>query len=70
MRVIVNEWLTELIPLSRGVRHGDSLYPMLYILCVETLACKIHSPSEIKGFLFPGAKGSQYKVFMLMTRLV
>jgi len=29
MRVIVNEWLVELIPLSRRVRKGDSLSPML-----------------------------------------
>ena len=62
MRVIVNEWLTEPIPLSRGVRQGDSLSPMLYILCVETLACQIRSCSQIEGFLLPGANGSQYKV--------
>ena len=55
MRVIVNEW----IPLSHGVRQGHSLSPMLYTLCAETLACKIHSCSEIKGFLLPGAIGSQ-----------
>ena len=35
---------------------------MLYIFCVETLACKIHSCPEIEGFLLPGAKGVQYKV--------
>ena len=62
MRVIVNEWLTEPIPLSRGVRQGDSLSPMLYILCVETLACQIRLCSQIEGFLIPGANGSQYKV--------
>lgn len=62
MRVIVNEWLTKPITLFRGVRQGDSLSPMLYILCVETLACKIRSCAEIEGFLLPGAKGAQYKV--------
>lgn len=35
---------------------------MLYIFCVETLACKIRSCPEIEGFLLPGAKGVQYKV--------
>ena len=60
--MIVNEWLTDPIPLSRGVRQGDSLSPMLYILCVECLACKIRSCREIEGFLLPGAKGLQYKV--------
>ena len=62
MRVIVNEWLTEPIPLSRGICQGRSLSPMVYILCVEALACKIRLCSEIEGFLLPGAKGSQYKV--------
>ena len=62
MRVIVNEWLTENIPLSRGGRQGDSLSPMLYILCVECLACKIRSCPNIEGFLLPGAGGLQYKV--------
>ena len=66
MRVIVNEWLTDPIPLARGVRQGDSLSPMLYILCVESLACKIQSCLEIEGFLLPGAKGLQY---MRMTQL-
>ena len=56
MHVIVNEKLTEPIKLSRGVRQGDSLSPMLYILCVECLACKICSCPEIEGFLLPGAK--------------
>ena len=50
MRVIVNEWLTEPIPLSRGVRQGDSLSPMLYILCVETLAF-VHAP-KLKAFSY------------------
>ena len=62
MRVVVNEWLTEPIPLGRGVRQGDSLSPMLYILCVETLACKIRLCPQIQCFLLPGAKGLQYKV--------
>ena len=62
MRIIVNEWLSDTIPLSRGVRQGDSLSPLLYILCVETLACKIRNNPDIEGFLLPGARGLCYKV--------
>ena len=60
--VIVNEWLTDAIPLSRGVRQGDSLSPLLYVLCVETLACKIRNNPELEGFLLPGTHGLCYKV--------
>ena len=58
----MHERLTEPIPLSRGARQEDSLTPMLYILCVECLACKIRSCPEIEGFLLPPAKGLQDKV--------
>ena len=62
MQVIVNGFLSEKIPLERGVRQGDSLSPMLYILCVEVLACKVRSCKDIEGFLLPGAEGQQFKV--------
>ena len=62
MRVIVNGFLSDMISIARGVRQGDSLSPMLYILCVEVLACKIRACSDIEGFLLPGAQGLQFKV--------
>ena len=62
MRVIVNDFLTDRVELRRGVRQGDSLSPLLYVPCVETLACQIRNNSGIEGFLLPGAKGLQYKV--------
>ena len=33
MRIILNGWLTGPIALHRGVRQGDPLSPLLYILC-------------------------------------
>ena len=60
--MIVNGFLSDMIPIARGVRQGDSLSPMLYILCVEVLACKIRACSDIEGFLLPGAQGLQFKV--------
>ena len=35
---------------------------MLYVLCVEVLACKIRASQIIEGFLPPGAGGLQFKV--------
>ena len=62
MRIILNGWLTDRIPLSRGVRQGDSLSPLLYVLCVEVLTCLIRNCHRVMGFLLPGASGKQFKV--------
>ena len=62
MQILLNGNLTSEIPLLRGVRQGDPLSPLLYVLCVEALACQIRSCSEIRGFLLPGASGKQARV--------
>ena len=62
MQVLVNDFLSDPISLQRGVRQGDALSPLLYVLCVEVLACKIRVTCDIKGFLLPGAGGLQFKV--------
>lgn len=45
-------------------RHSttDPLSPLLYVLCVEVLACQIRNSPNVKGFLLPSAKGKQFKV--------
>ena len=62
MRIILNGWLTKPIWLHRGVRQGDSLSPLLYVICVEVLACQIRSTKGIRSFLLPGARGNCFKV--------
>ena len=62
MRILVNDFLSDPVPLLRGVRQGDALSPMLYVLCVEVLACRIRDSPAIEGFLLPGAGGVQFKV--------
>ena len=62
MQIIVNNWLSEKVRLERGVRRGDPLSPLLYVLCVEVLASLIRRSPAIEGFLLPGASGRQARV--------
>ena len=63
MQVIVNGFLTDSIQLSRGVRQGDPLSPLLYVLCAEVFAANIRSDSTIEGFLLPGSSGRSFKIW-------
>ena len=62
MRIILNSWLTKPIQLQCRVRQGDSLSPLLYLICVEVLACLIRNFKSIRGFILPGVKGKHFKV--------
>ena len=60
MKILLNDWLTDKIPLEPGVRQADPLSPLLYVLCVallDVLASLIRRSREISGFHLPGAKG-------------
>ena len=56
MTIIINGFLTKQIELKRGVRQGDPLSPLLYVLCVEVLASQIRASPFITGFLLPGSR--------------
>ena len=47
MQVLVNDFLLDPISLQRGVQQGDALSPLLYVVCVEILACKIRATCDI-----------------------
>ena len=51
--VIVNGHLTKSFPVSRGVRQGCPLSPLLYVLVAETMACRVRADSHIDGFPLP-----------------
>ena len=54
MQILLNGNLTTKIPLRQGVRQGDPLSPLLYVLRVEAVTCQIRLCAEIRGFLLPG----------------
>ena len=51
----MNGYLTHFFKLSRGVRQGCPLSPLLYVLYAEVLACGFQANSRIRGLLLPGA---------------
>ena len=59
MQIIINDRLSSKVLLRRGVRQGNPLSPLLYVLCVEILASLVRRSPEIGGFLLLGADGLQ-----------
>ena len=52
--VNVNGYLSPFFSLSRGVRQGCPLSPLLYVLVAEVLAVNIRSNPRVKGLTLPG----------------
>ena len=53
--VNVNGYLSSFFDLSRGVRQGCPLSPLLYVLVSEVLAANIRCNPRISGLCLPGA---------------
>ena len=52
--VIVNHFISNPFSVTRSVRQGCSLSPLLYVLCLEPVLIKIRGDDKIKGFIMPG----------------
>ena len=60
-RLLINGELSKPVFISRGVRQGCPLSPLLYVLFMEPLACYINNMGGIKGFSLPGGNGLKVK---------
>jgi hypothetical protein len=62
--VITNGHISFPFPVTRGVRQGCALSPLLYVLCLEPLLIRIRANTDIVGLSLPGtmedAKASGY----------
>ena len=53
--VLVNGYTSDFFSLSRGVRQGCPLSPLLYVLVAEVLACNIRADPRIRGITLPSS---------------
>ena len=52
--VLVNGFTTGYFPVSRGVRQGDPLAPLLFILSLEVVLTRLNNNDNIQAFEFSG----------------
>ena len=60
-RIIINGHLSDPVYVTRGVRQGCPLSPLLYVLFIEPIARFIMKNDNIVGFLIPGTNGKKVK---------
>ena len=56
--VIVNGFISDPFSITRGVRQGCSLSPLLYVLVLEPFAKKVRDDPDITGIKLPGSANS------------
>ena len=57
-----NGWISDPVKLTRGLRQGCPLSPLLYVLIAETLGQAIRHDQQIKGIHIPGGNGGTDKI--------
>lgn len=68
--VICNGNISEPFPLSRGVRQGCPLSPLLYILALEPLGCALRADPKIHGIKLPGGTEAKISMYADDTTLI
>ena len=62
--------MTNYFRVSRGVRQGCPLSPLLFVLCVEVLEQKIRQNPEITGIKLPNSIEAKLSQFADDTTLI
>jgi len=62
-KICTNGFLSESFTLTRGVRQGCPLSPLLYIIVAETLSLLIKKNKNIKGFILPDNTEAKIKAY-------
>ena len=55
-QVLVNGFRTDSFPVTKGVRQGCSISPLLFVLVVEALAVSLRDNGKVSGIPIPGYK--------------
>ena len=53
--IIVNNCISQPVKISRSVKQGCSLSPLLYVLCLEPFVRKVCKDKYIEGLMLPGS---------------
>ena len=53
--ILVNNFISSPVKITRSVKQGCSLSPLLYVLCLEPFAKKVREDSDIVGLRLPGS---------------
>ena len=53
--IIVNNFISQPVKISRSVKQGCSLSPLLYVLCLEPFVRKVCKDKYIEGLMLPGS---------------
>ena len=56
--IIVNNFIGSPVKVSRGIRQGCPLSPLLYSICAEGLASLARTDCDLKGIVTPGGESS------------